>query len=220
MLTKRETPIRYNSDIIEYHGRYLPHWQVDNGIYFVTFRLADSLPGRARFRAKSAFESELSDLLERGADDSELTSFKLRHFLCRIEPVLDRGLGNCFLERPTVAQIVANALEYFDGARYELFAWTIMGNHVHILFRLFAGDRLQKVVHSWKSYTAQKANGLLDRRGKPFWQPDYFDRLVRTVEEFDRTRKYVWYNPEAAGIEDWEWREYYPGRAGVIPAAA
>ncbi len=81
-----------------------------------------------------------------------------------------------------------------------------MPNHVHVLITPFEGFTLSVILHSWKSYTAKKANRLLHRRGQ-FWQEEYFDRYIRTEEHYRRAIEYIELNPVMAGLckkkEDW-----------------
>ena len=56
------------------------------------------------------------------------------------------------------AAIVQTALQHFDGERYRLIAWVVMPNHIHVMIEQIAGFRLDRVVHSWKSYTANTIN--------------------------------------------------------------
>jgi len=51
-----------------------------------------------------------------------------------VEMYLDLGLGHVWLRDSRVAELVENALLYFDGKRYLLHAWVVMPNHVHALF--------------------------------------------------------------------------------------
>jgi REP element-mobilizing transposase RayT len=93
-------------------------------------------------------------------------------------------------------QLIVNALRHFDGDRYILIACAVMDDHVHVV--LNPGDsRLEKIVHSWKSYTAQ----VLSRRGRaaPIWQSEYYDRMIRSDTELDQTVAYVVHNP----VERW-----------------
>lgn len=126
----------------------------------------------------------------------------------RIEGYLDKSIGNCYLRQQGIAQIIQNALECFNKKRYVLFAWCIMPNHVHTVFRPFDGHALDKILHSWKSYTAVQANKLLGRTGV-FWQREYYDHLVRNEKEFHRILNYVLENPVKAGLIDWPWVKVY-----------
>jgi putative transposase len=160
-----------------WHSRnYLPHFDSQDVIQFVTFRLADSLPVETLQRLKDADRPET-----------------LRHEL------LDRGWGACWLRSDPIAQLVENAFFAFDGDRYRLHAWTIMPNHVHVLFSALPGASLGHTVGSWKRYTARHANQRLGRTGA-FWQTEYWDRFIRSEAHFNATVDYIDQNPVKAGL--------------------
>src|SRR5205085_1013306 len=98
-------------------------------------------------------------------------------YFSKIEKYLDSNKGSCWLKNPEIAACIAAALRHFDGERYRLFAWTIMPNHVHVLFEVLPGQSLSSIGHSWKSFTAHAANRILCRKGR-FWEPESFDRLI------------------------------------------
>jgi REP element-mobilizing transposase RayT len=79
-----------------------------------------------------------------------------------------------------------------------------MPNHVHVVVRLFPGNALAAVLHSWKSFAAKQAMKLLRVQGR-FWQRDYYDHLLRNENEFERAIRYVVENPVKAGLEGWQW---------------
>ncbi len=124
----------------------------------------------------------------------------------RLEEFLNAGYGDCYLRDPRIARLVENNLHHFDGKRYRLIAWVIMPNHVHVMIEIFKGHPMDKVIHSWKSYTATEANKLLQRQGK-FWFADYFDRYIRDERHFTNAIRYIHQNPVKAGLvekaEDW-----------------
>ncbi len=101
--------------------------------------------------------------------------------------------------------MVQNALMHFDGDRYEIVAWCIMPNHVHVIVRPLGENQLSEILHSWKSFTAKEANRILRRTGQ-FWQEEYYDHLIRDEEEFNAEVQYVLDNPLKAGLKDWPWR--------------
>ena len=139
----------------------------------------------------------------------------------RIERYLDSGYGACWLRDSGVAQLVEDALLHFDGARYNLLAWTVMPNHVHALLEALDGFPLDGVIHSWKSFSAKRANRILEREGR-FWAPDYFDRRIRDDAHFAGAVRYIEQNPVKAGLvesaSDWRRGSAYnmrePMRAG------
>ncbi len=195
---------RFSEITIRDRGR-LPHWEKDNATYFITFRLADSLPGAVLDRIASERESILNLARQQSR---ELTSSEHQHLkrltTVRIEQYLDSGAGACALRVREIAKVVAETLLLFDERRYRLFAWCIMPNHVHVVVRIFPDHHIPDVLHSWKSYTARQANRILSRRDS-FWQREYFDHLLRDESEFERAVKYVLENPAKAGLKDWEW---------------
>jgi hypothetical protein len=162
----------------------IPHWEVLSGVYSLTFHVADSLPD-AVLAELDAERKALCRGLER---DGTLTPNQIlwidsimRH---RLEKYLDAGMGSCPMRHDPVASMVAGAIRHFDGNRYRLLAWCVMPNHVHAVLRLEGANTLDKVMHSWKSFTSHEANRILNRDGK-FWQGDYFDRTIRNTRHLN-----------------------------------
>jgi len=82
-----------------------------------------------------------------------------------------------------------------------------------VVIRIIGAQKLERILHSWKSYTAKRANEILGQTGV-FWQSEYYDRIIRNDEDLERTIEYVLNNPTKAGLVDWPW----VGRAGGSPA--
>ena len=184
---------------------YLPHWEKENGVYFVTFRLGDSLPQTALQKIKAERDLARRALVNLERRLSPLEERKLAAILCeKIDGYLDAGSGECHLNNPQIAEIVANSLRHFDNQRYQLLAWCLMPNHIHIVFRLLSHYELSEVLHSWKSYTAKESNKILGKTGE-FWGREYYDHLVRDQADFARIINYVINNPIKAGLKDWKW---------------
>jgi len=169
----------------------LPHWEHPEGIYFVTFRLADSLPKEIG----DAFEFERRDIIATArAMQRDLSATERRRlaelFSGRVEFYLDSGAGSCFLAKPAVAKMVSETLRHFHDTRYRLFAWCVMPNHVHAVMQPLGGWKLSQILHMWKSYSAKEANRILARTGS-FWQHEYYDHLIRDTRDFQRCVRYV-----------------------------
>jgi len=125
----------------------------------------------------------------------------------QLQAYLDKGRGECPLTQPRLASLVEDAFRYHHGNHYELRAWVVMPNHVHILFKI--GDKpMGNVIAGWKEYTTRAANKLLNRRGK-FWAADYWDTFMRSPEHELLARNYAELNPVKAGLvraaKDWPW---------------
>jgi len=192
-------------EIHQRQGHNLPHWTKHGATYTVTFRLADSLPPHVLH----TWRQEQEDIIRRAQEQGRpLTAHEERelHRLhsTRIETFLDSGQGTCHLAKPEIASLVHEALRHFDGRRYDLIAWCIMPNHVHVIVRPFGGYDLAGIMHSWKSFTAKQANILLEATGA-FWQEEYYDHLIRDEEDFRNQINYVLENPDKAGLQDWTW---------------
>ncbi|HEY4285416.1 MAG TPA: transposase [Chthoniobacterales bacterium] len=176
----------------------LPHWQQNGTVYFLTFRLADALPKNLRDEWKAEREVWLRYHPAPWNADAE----KQYHhrFSGAVERWLDAGHGSCVLRRPDCANIVANALRHFDGERYVQLSWVIMPNHVHCVLIQNNDWPLEKVLHSWKRFTARSINQLIGRDGT-LWQTDYFDRLVRDENHFANCVRYIRNNPPKARLQ-------------------
>ena len=190
-----------------YHRTHLPHFEAGAVPQHICFRLADSLP-QSLLQQWDDELRRLPETQQRNQIEGKMPSFLRRQ---RIEAELDQGHGTCWLNHPEIAALVRDALRYFDGERYHLHGWVIMPNHVHVLVTLRDDYSLSGVVHSWKSYTAQRANKILGRNGA-FWYVDYFDRFIRDEKHFATTLDYIHWNPVKAGLcaepSDWKWSSY------------
>jgi REP element-mobilizing transposase RayT len=133
----------------------------------------------------------------------------------KIERALDHGFGDCVLRDESCAEIVAASLIHFDSTRYELFTWSVMPNHVHVVFTPCENWVISEIVKAWKGFTAKELNRVLGRSGK-LWQEDYFDRSMRNEQQFRRAVDYVMNNPAAAGLRDWKFVASYPGRIANV----
>ena len=128
---------RFGEVKIRDRGR-LPHWETDNATYFITFRLADSLPKSVLDRIESERQSIVKTAAQAGRTPSSDERRKIQRLSTPvIERFLDSGAGACHLQNSAIAEEAANALRYFDEKRYRLFAWCVMPNHVHFVARFF-----------------------------------------------------------------------------------
>ncbi len=197
------------------YRRNLPHIQPPGATFFITFRLAGSLP--ATVIASLCAEAERARLeLERAPDSPERAQrwyLAERRFFGQWDAALDHGEGPDWLSDPAVAKLVADNMHYFAGKRYELLAYCIMSNHVHVVFTPLLKTAetcfpLAQIMHTMKGYTALQANRLLGRTGA-FWQHESYDHYVRDSAELERIIAYVTNNPVKAGLvadwQDWPW---------------
>lgn len=197
-----------------YYQRHLPHWQPEGATLFVTARLAGSLPTDvvARLKAEHAEQEKALSTMPNYAHERyriEKISFG------RWDDALDHyAQDRKWLANPDVRKIVSEALHYRDGKVYELIAYCIMPNPIHVLFTpLQINDvylPLMKIMQSLKRHTARQANKILSRQGA-FWQSESYDHVVRDTAELERILQYTLINPVKAGLVQnwWEWPGTY-----------
>jgi len=170
------------------YERKLPHLQSINADYFLTYRLADSIP--------------MSVLEKIRATETSARFIEMESYLD------SPGNGPYWLKQPGIATEVYNSLIHLDKTKINLKCFTIMSNHVHSLFSIKnPADNLFKIMQSHKSFTAKKCNAILGRTGQ-FWETESFDHIVRKGH-LENTIDYIVQNPVKAGLvkrwEDWPW---------------
>ena len=104
------------------------------------------------------------------------------------------------LRRPDLAEEVVKSLRHFDGERYLLGDFVVMPNHVHLLVELLGTTDVETQCYSWKKFTATQINRVLKQSGE-FWQPESFDHLVRSPEQFERIQRYIAENGPDASLK-------------------
>ena len=174
-----------------FYRRNMPHIHPPGAEYFVTFRLAGSIPWTRLPHPPTGARSAG------------------RAFLDMDREVDKAAFGPVWLQDARVARVVADALLYGESGRhfYELRAWVIMPNHVHVLLR--PKTSLSVIARWLKGSSARQANLILGRTGEVFWQDESFDHWVRDEAALDRIARYVEYNPVSAGLAvnpgGWPW---------------
>jgi REP element-mobilizing transposase RayT len=125
-----------------------------------------------------------------------------------MDRILDRTcFGPMFLGIPEVAKMVMDAIYYRDPRTYQLHAFVVMPNHVHLLMTPL--EAVSQVMQSLKRFTAREGNRILGLTGQPFWQDESYDRVARNDWEFDGMAHYIEWNPVRAGLaatpEEFPW---------------
>jgi len=230
-----------NLDYKEFTRRRRPHYNPPDGTLFLTFRLAGSIPKPQvrHYRARLHYFQDQLRRVERlcGVQpSSELIDWRNkieklnREWFIKTEDILHRAqYGPVWLSEPSVAEKVAENLRRLDDDAYRLDAYSIMSNHLHMVFKplltaqelhtvfdLEGGTygstshpSLSKIMFALKGRSARECNLILDRRGA-FWEHESFDHKIRSGK-FDKTIRYVLNNPVKVGlVDDWqEWRWNY-----------
>jgi len=176
----------------------LPHWEVENASYFVTIRVAGSLPKAATDRL-----SEIQRSLANVPPDSEQKRQFRRELFMTMEKYLDSGGGYCPFENAEAAHaMLAETCEFADEMQWQVFTHCVMPNHAHFIAKplsLSESADLETFAKQLQGRTARRINQILKRSGR-FWQIDWFDRWIRDEAEYARTEAYIQNNPVKAGI--------------------
>jgi putative transposase len=171
-----------------YYTRNLPHWQPSGKEIFITWRLYGSLP--AHFRTPRR-------------EDPAGKRFR------SYDRVLDLAcIGPLWLSDPRIAECVVAALKKGEmQERFQLHAYVVMVNHVHVL--LEPKSPIARITRMVKGSSAREANCILGRTGMRLWQDESFDHWIRNASEWGRVRTYIERNPVMAGLvqkpEEWRW---------------
>ena len=110
----------------------------------------------------------------------------------------------CYQRQPLLAnadaaKCVLDAAQWLDAqGRIELFGVVIMPDHVHLVCGM-KQSLLDRILHSFKGYTAHRVNHVLGRSGS-VWQAGYHDHALRDDESVFSAVMYCLGNPIRAGM--------------------
>lgn len=205
-----------NLNYREFYRRNLPHIQPRGAAFLINFRLAGSLPQEVVNQLRTEAE-QLAKRLSSIKDSQErllLRDKEQRILFGKWDNALHNSqTGPFWLKEEQIAQIVVNSILYHDGKWFDVLAYCIMPNHVHLVLMPheisdIADYSLTKIMHNIKRNSANHANKILGRTGA-FWQHESYDHYAREENELERIIKYVLYNPVKAGLTDdwakWKW---------------
>jgi putative transposase len=184
---------------------------VVDGRYFVTLRLANSLPHRVA--------EDLATILKDASEQNYLK--RSRRYFRELEHWLAANHGELHLQNEAIATMIMDGIAHYEQLGYwHVSAAIVMPNHLHALLHCETLG-LSQVMKRFKQYTAREANRKLDRKGKRFWQREWFDHWSRSAQEDDRIISYIRNNPVRAGLvkrpEDWKWSQSPRARGASSP---
>jgi putative transposase len=192
-----------------FYRQKLPHKQTANAIYFVTYRLYGSIPISVIQQIQLQQDQSLKKLIKEKQFTTANEYIQQKKTFAQYDSFLDNNSNEpSWLQHTQIAQLVYDSLLHLSTTAIELYCFPIMGNHVHALFSVNDTDTdLYKIMQLHKSFTAKKANIILQREGA-FWEPESYDHIVRSGE-FDKIVNYILQNAVKARLvkkwEDWKW---------------
>lgn len=230
-LSRYTDEIKNMNEFKEIYRRNLPHWQPSDSVFFITIRLAHSLPQSVSRELR--FEKERAHSAICARFSGEQQRLELYNSAKRSFGKYDAWLDQCPAESPRwlveepVARLVMQEIQRLDKTRWNLIAFSILPNHAHILvdtdgFNQISPTNTIGTTHPYpltdslrvlKGRTARCCNQALGRTGD-FWQHESYDHVVRDEQEFERIFRYIINNPvKAQLVTAWEdWPYTYVGR--------
>lgn len=187
----------------------LPHWEVEDGRYFITIHLAGAIPqqGVQRLRQLSHDAARIDN---RAASDWLRIQ---RMIFQEMERWLDRAEFISHLRHPQIAAMVCEAIEHrHQRCEWNVLEYVVMPTHLHLFCEL--GDQsLLRVMKDFKRWTGHEAVKILDTgKASRFWQREWFDHWSRSDEEDEKIIRYIRENPVKAGLVpdylQWLWSSW------------
>ena len=154
---------------------HLPHIDLIGHYQFITFRTDDSTDTLLK---KLALQNKPNNKIQ-----------------LEIDNYLDGSDNGAYL-KGEVLSTLSDFLKSKNKIIYELIAFSIMPNHVHVLIKPL--EKLAPVMHTIKGSSAKLINEILGESGK-FWANDYYDRAIRNEKHFEIVYEYIKNNPVKLG---------------------
>ena len=156
----------------------LPHINAIEHFQFLTFRTNDSI------------DSFIQKLIEDKSIKQNIKQFK-------IDNLLDKSSNGAYLNDDILSFLYDFFIEMDDDI-YDLVSFVIMPNHIHMLFKQI--KPIDVTIRTIKSKSAIGINKLLGKSGK-FWASDYYDKVIRDEEHFDKVYNYIRNNALRVGLD-------------------
>jgi putative DNA methylase len=225
--------------------RNLPHWFRPGAAHFVTYRLHGTIPIHVLHNLRKKRGIDRRRLTGQGLRTDQARETTQKMFFAAYDRYLDENTEVDWLRCDEIAAMIRENLLHHHKQKYFLLAYCIMVNHAHVLLLPIAvapaseksvvigrqsgewfsdetadaRSPLAKIMHSLKSYTANRANEILGRSGR-FWQSESYDHWVRDAGELYRIVEYIHQNPVRPRLvetpEDWKWSTAYERRHGLF----
>jgi putative transposase len=195
---------------ISFYRKKLPHWEVADGVYFVTIRRHASIPKEIMAKIRQ-MSHELENL-----PDYEALNIRRKIFKT-MEKELDKSDNKCDLIKSPIAEIIIEAIKNRDDKNiWRMAEYVIMPNHIHLFFQC-GSKNLGGAIRDFKRWTASRINmECPDYSREPFWQREWFDHWSRSSDFDEKFKRYIRNNPVKAGLvkdyKDWRfgsWNQKY-----------
>lgn len=190
------------------YRRHLPDQIPEGAPIFITWSLKGSIPVQVLETLRREHDRLKREPSRAGESkfDRKIREAKVL-FLMTDKHLDSASSGPMHLKDEDAAKSVEDSIRFGVPDRYELFAWCIMANHVHVLLKPVM--ELCKIMQGIKGFTSRQINSIQSAQRRVFWQDESYDHWPRDEEEFFRIIAYIENNPVAVGLceraNQWRW---------------
>ena len=182
----------------------LPHFYKGHSCFFITFRLADSLPQHIILDLQKKMNEEIYNLrsTNKTVKQLEIENIKNKYFKKFDHQLNNFPYGLCVLKDEFIAQILYDKILSYHNVYYDLKCLSIMPNHVHLLLSTLGNSEIPQVgkwlqlIKGGSSYLINKA---LNTSGN-LWAKESFDRYIRNELHYRNSFYYTVNNPKVAKL--------------------
>ena len=188
--------------------------------YFVTVRIADSLPMHIVKQLKDDYQYRVS-IIEKELPEAKdvLIELEKKRYFGKFDQQLDQRIdsSSIFHNRKAI-DCFKNVLEEKRGVWYELHAYSILPNHVHFLIdtsiQYQADNQIIKGIPEILSYIKKKAAYDIQTElsiNRIIWQKENYFHKISNEREWMNVASYILTNPVKAGlVRSWKnWEHSY-----------
>lgn len=192
------------------------HEYLPGHYYFITYRLMNSATKGLYKKRMQKLANELEELKRQPLTESlriKIITRKKQIKRINIRLKDPNYKPNLWLSIPEIREIIKENLHYNEGKFYDLMAYSIMPNHVHVILKPLEFDKmsvkynpglhkcpLSYAVYKLKRYTATMANRFLGQQGAAFWREEYHSILIENEEQLKTMINYTLLNPVNGGL--------------------
>ena len=180
----------------------LPHWQVENGRYFVTIHLYGAVPPAANLRIRNLLDQFQNSEGQITVDKDDAYLKIGRKIFAAMERWLDNTPAVSHFQKTELSEMVLEAIEHRQRIKvWEMFSYVIMPSHIHLFFEFNNDLSLKRELEEFKRWTGHQASKTDPQfAGQRFWQTEWFDHWSRSDEGDEKIVRYIQNNPLKARL--------------------
>jgi len=149
-------------------NKYLPYAELDNISKFITFRTFDSV------------DTILHEILNQSNVSDKIKQYQA-------DVYLDDSNKGAYLN-DNILSLLHNLLKSQDTILYDLIAYTIMPNHIHLL--VMPKKNLPFIIETIK-YISRLEINKIQNKNTQFWEDGYYMKKIYNEKQLDLVYRYL-----------------------------